>query len=140
MSWEWFWDILDKFGMATGFVSLLVSVSIRLYLWRKEKRDNDLIQVRLVLNNPDLIITLRNRIRRKNLTRAEVLGLLGMLPMKDGGKRFALSGLSEQAFLVRLEDAQVNHTVNDVLVPCTQAELQQFDLVLLEKLSDFGSL
>ncbi len=137
MNWVIFWDILDKFGTATGFIGLFVSISIRLYLWQKEKRDNDLIQIRLQLTEPEKRITLRNRIRRKNLTRAELLGLLGMLPMQDSGKRFALSGLSEQVFLAKLEDAQVNAKVNEVLIPCTPDELKQFNLEKLKNISDF---
>lgn len=127
------WDVLDKIGIATGIIALLVSVSIRVYLWRKEQRDNDLIHIRLQVAESDVLIALHGQIRRKNLTRAEVLGLLGMLPMRDEGKRYSLSKLSHPVFFAELEDAQVNGAVLDVTIPCSLMELRQFDFLKLRE-------
>lgn len=138
MDWETFWaspnwDYFDKIGIAAGIFGLLVSLSIRVYLWRKEKRDNDLIHIRLQVDVPALLISLQGQIRRKNLTRAEVLGLLGMLPMRAEGKRYSLAALSHKVFFDELEDAQVNGSVHEVVIPCTHAELQQFNPVKLRE-------
>lgn len=131
MNWSNLWDVLDKIGIATGIISLLVSISIRVYLWRKDKRDNDLIHIRLQADESTQLVTLHGQIRRKNLTRAEVLGLLGMLPMCDEGKRYSLAALSHKVFFDELEDAQINSGVQEVVIPCSREELEQFDPVKL---------
>lgn len=127
MSWAVIWDVLDKIGIAAGIVALMVSISIRIYLWRKEQRDNDLIDIRLQCLEPEVLITLQGQIRRKNLTRAEVQGLLGILPMKEKGKRYDLPYLNQKAFFDALEEAQVSGDVHELVIRCTAPELEQFD-------------
>lgn len=134
MSWAVIWDVLDKIGIAAGIVALMVSISIRIYLWRKEQRDNDLIDIRLQCLEPEVLITLQGQIRRKNLTRAEVQGLLGILPMKEKGKRYDLPYLNQKAFFDALEEAQVNGDVHELVIRCTASELEQFDLPRLESM------
>lgn len=122
------WDILDKISIAAGILGLIVSLSIRVYLWRKEKRDNALIDIRLYCPEPDTMITLQGQIRRKNLTRAEVQGLIGILPMQEKGKRYELQALNQKAFFDALEEAQVNADIHELVMSCTAQELEQFDL------------
>ncbi|WP_298609734.1 hypothetical protein [uncultured Thiothrix sp.] len=128
MNWTTFWDILDKIGIFAAVASIFVSLSIRAYLWRKEKRDNALIDIRLHCPNPETLITLQGQIRRKNLTRAEVQGLLGILPMKEKGKRYELQALNQKAFFDALEEAQVNAEIHELVIECSAKELEQFDL------------
>lgn len=128
LSWTSFWDILDKLGIVAGVFSLLVSLSIRAYLWRKEKQDNALIDIRLYCPEPEITITLQGQIRRKNLTRAEVQGLLGILPMREKGKRYELQALNQKAFFDALEEAQVNGAIQELVITCSEQELEQFDL------------
>lgn len=127
VDWPIFWDVLDKAGIAIGIFGLLVSLSIRLYLRRKERRDNDLIHIRLKVEEPAMLLTLNGQIRRKNLTRAEVLGLLGMLPMWETGKRYELAALNREVFFAELEEAQVQAGIDEVVIPCSAAEVMQFD-------------
>ncbi|HPY39179.1 MAG TPA: hypothetical protein PLM98_01570 [Thiolinea sp.] len=131
LEWPPFWDILDKIGILAGVFGLLVSLSIRAYLWRKEKQDNALIDIRLHCTEPETKITLQGQIRRKNLTRAEVQGLLGILPMKEKGKRYELQALNHKAFFDALEEAQVNTSIYELIIACTAQELAQFELDLL---------
>lgn len=131
LNWIVLWDILDKIGIAAGIISLMVSISIRMYLWRKEKQDNALIDIRLHCPEPETTITLQGQIRRKNLTRAEVQGLLGILPMKEKGKRYELQALNQKAFFDALEEAQVNTNIYELVIACTDQELAQFELGLL---------
>ncbi|TXH72153.1 MAG: hypothetical protein E6Q85_06775 [Thiothrix sp.] len=128
INWAFFWDILDKIGIFAAVASIFISLSIRTYLWRKEKRDNALIDIRLHCPDPETTITLQGQIRRKNLTRAEVQGLLGILPMKEKGKRYELQALNQKVFFDALEDAQVNRNVHALTINCTVPELSQFDL------------
>lgn len=128
MNFATFWDILDKIGIFAAVASIFISLSIRTYLWRKEKRDNALIDIRLYCPDPETTITLQGQIRRKNLTRAEVQGLLGILPMKNKGQRYQLQALNQAAFFDKLEEAQVNGEVHELVIECTSEELEQFDL------------
>lgn len=128
LSWTSFWDILDKIGIFAAVASIFVSLSIRLYLWRKEKRENALIDIRLYCSDPEVLISLQGQIRRKNLTRAEVQGLLGILPMKEKGKRYELQALNQKAFFDALEEAQVNGAIQELVITCSEQELEQFDL------------
>jgi hypothetical protein len=128
INWALVWDILDKIGIFAAVASIFISLSIRTYLWRKEKRDNALIDIRLHCPDPETTITLQGQIRRKNLTRAEVQGLLGILPMKAKGQRYQLQALNQAAFFDKLEDAQINGKVHELIVECTPEELGQFDL------------
>ncbi|MFZ1389061.1 MAG: hypothetical protein WBP46_04580 [Thiolinea sp.] len=128
MNFNALWDLLDKIGIAAGIIALMVSISIRMYLWRKEKQDNALIDIRLHCPEPKTTITLQGQIRRKNLTRAEVQGLLGILPMKEKGKRYELQALNQKAFFDALEEAQVNGDIHELVIKCSAKELEQFDL------------
>ncbi len=145
MNWEAFWkhpywDYFDKVGIAvallTTFITMVFSVLIWLHQKRKEKRDNALIHIRLRCDNPAVTITLQGQIRRKDLTRAEILGLLGMLPMKTKGQRYELSNLNKQVFFDELEDAQINSLITEVIIPFQQDELLQFDYTKLREVCD----
>lgn len=126
MNWP-HWDLFDKIGIAAALIAMTFSILVWLNQKRKERRDNALIYIRLRCNEPLVTITLQGQIRRKDLTRAEVLGLLGMLPMKEKGKRYELGELNRRVFFDEMEDAQINKAMNEVVIPCSAAELLQFD-------------
>lgn len=66
-------------------------------------------------------------LRREDLSRAEVLGRIGMLPMREPGKRFSLKFLATGAFLIELE--MLKGGEGDVLsIPALEEEIDQFDL------------
>lgn len=122
-----YWDYFDKIGIAAALLAMLFSILVWLNQKRKEQRDNDLIYIRLQCAKPEVTITLQGQIRRKNLTRAEVQGLLGIIPMQKAGGRYSLSALTQKVFFDELEEAQVNQKINQVMIPCSEQELMQFD-------------
>ena len=121
------WDGLDKFGIVVGLVTGVVSIIIWVYLLRKEKKDNDLIAISLVVPALDFKATLPGKIRRKNLTRAELQGMLGILPMQKAGSRYQLDVLNDPAFFDRLEQAQVDRDMKEVEIVCEPSDLEQFN-------------
>lgn len=125
------WDTLDKFGIIVGIFTGMISLMIWIYLLRKEKRDNDLIAITLHVSESNFSATLPGKIRRKNLTRAELQGLLGMLPMKEAGKRYQLPALNDPAFFDGLMKAQVDRDIHEVVISCESEDLQQFNQVRL---------
>jgi hypothetical protein len=63
------------------------------------------------------------------VTRAEVLGLVGMLPMKEKGARFSIKSLSlsDQRFSEELKRVQKSEGPEKFRVECTPEELEQFN-------------
>lgn len=126
------WDTLDKSGILVGLFTGVVSLMIWIHLLRKEKRDNDLISITLSVTDQAFTATLPGKIRRKNLTRAELQGMLGMLPMKHAGKRYQLGALNDLAFFEGLEQAQVDRDIHEVVIKCDEDDLSQFNKERLE--------
>src|SRR6185503_18782704 len=60
------------------------------------------------------------------LTSAQELGRLGMLPMKELGRRFSLSYLARPAFLEQLRAAQAGDGPATIVIPCSRQEFDQF--------------
>ena len=127
------WDWLDKLGILLGLVTGIVTLMIWVYLLRKEKKDNDLISISLEVCQKEYRATLPGKIRRKNLTRAELQGMLGMLPMNESGKRYQLATLNAPEFFEALEKAQVDREIGEVVVSCSDEEFGQFDGKLIEE-------
>ncbi len=121
-----FIDFLGLVNDLAGFVSLIVAVMV----WLKLKaldRLNEEISVTLVLEGGKKEVSLPLVMTRKDITRAELLGRLGMLPMVEKGKRFSIRHLSTPEFFRSLNDVAANKT--DILtIPCSEEEINQFDL------------
>lgn len=136
-----YWNYADKIGIAAALIAMVFSFLIWLNQKRKERRDNTLIYIRLQCDDPQVIITMQGQIRRKNLTRAEILGLLGMLPMKNPKERYELSNISKSVFFEALELAQIDNNIAEVVIPCEKNEITQFDLIKIKNVCDIqGSL
>lgn len=130
MDWKAFWgssnwDYLDKVGIAAALIAMTFSILVWLNQKRKEQRDNALIYIRLRCDEPSVIITMQGQIRRKDLTRAEIQGMLGTLPYKE--PRYKLDSFNKKSFFDQLEIAQINKAVDEVVIPCSKEELGQFD-------------
>lgn len=143
MSWEgvlkileFIWKILEFISVIAAVVGAVYSFWIKMYLRRKEKHDNALIDLKLRCDEANVTIILQGQIRRKNLTRAEVQGLLGILPMLEKGKRYELQDLNRKSFFDQLEDVQVNYSATQLVVKCTLDELKQFDLAKVKELCE----
>lgn len=65
--------------------------------------------------------------RRRDLTRAEILGRLGMVPMKQPGKRFAIRHLATPEFIRAINEV-VDRKTSELVIPCSQEEFDQFDI------------
>jgi hypothetical protein len=62
------------------------------------------------------------------VTRAEVLGRIGMIPMKQKGQRFSLKYLSKPDFLKQINQIAAGKGENVLTISCNKEELEQFDL------------
>lgn len=73
-------------------------------------------------------IQLPVELRGAKTTRAEILGRLGMIPMKQSGSRFSVAFLNTPEFLRRLNEIIQGGEGTVLTIPCTQKEFEQFDL------------
>lgn len=120
-----------------GLVSAFFSFIVWLYLKRQEKHQNKLISIKVAVEGTAAKVQLPGKIRRKNLTRAEVLGMLGMLPMNQdkvsnaGKPRFELDYLNDEQFFQVLEQAQVDPKVEEIEIRFSPREIRQYDKMKL---------
>ncbi len=128
------WDFLDKIGILTGIAGSVFSLLIWIKLRAEEKFKEQRIRIQLKVDAPDnRIIILPYEIERKYLTRSELQGLLGILPMNDKKARYSLDFLNTQAFFNRLKAAQDDKFIESIEIKCSCEELQQFDFDKMKK-------
>jgi hypothetical protein len=80
----------------------------------------------VILRNAQEEIKLAVELQRGGLTRAELLGLLGMLPMQEKGRRFQIDFLSTHEFSQQLARVRNSDTEFEFVIQCEDDELDQF--------------
>jgi hypothetical protein len=119
---------VEEVSTITGLASTAVSVAIWLKLQWQTRFDEQRIVISLVIPDTDKRITLPCRVERKHLTRAEVQGILGTIPMIEEKPRYSIKFFNSREFYSRLESAQDVKSQDELLIDCTEAEIKQFDL------------
>lgn len=94
---------------------------------RMERAAKESVSVLLTLEEEGREIPLPLEIIRRDVSRAEILGRIGMLPMRSKGARFSLRALPTPAFMRALNNVVAGRTAT-LRVPCTREELEQFEL------------
>jgi hypothetical protein len=127
----WFGIFADLIGVVGGIYAFLAWYrvkSLQKDLAEDRKSKNNQIEVKLRLIDGKAEIQLPVELRREELTRAELLGRIGMMPMKEKGKRFSIEYLSEREFLRKLYQLAISNKVSELIIPCSKEELEQFDI------------
>ena len=123
-------SVSDIAGFAGVFFALFAWLQARRTakdLSRERDRLAKKIHIVLVFAHEGNERVLPVALRRGELTRAELLGRLGMMPMAEAGKRFSLRFLSTPEFLAKLEAAQEADGEFRFEIPCADAqEFNQF--------------
>ncbi len=91
----------------------------------REKFLNQTISVKLVSNEEEKELPLG--LRRADVIRLEVLGRIGMMPMKEKGSRFSLKYLSTLDFLNQLNQVKEDPNISTITIHCDAEEFSQFD-------------
>jgi hypothetical protein len=122
------WESIEKLGTIIGIISAMIAALNTVILRRETKRqwqkENE--QIRVILRSDTREIPLPVELQRGGLTRAELLGLIGMLPMQEKGKRFELYFLHTHEFSQRLAMVRNSDVDFEFVVQCSEEELEQF--------------
>ena len=117
---------LEAVNTITGVISLVVSAAIWIRLQMASRADARPVAV-LLRTDAGRQVELPLHLTRGNLSRAEVLGRIGMIPTREAGKRFSIAALSSPAFLSSLNAAKEGRR-SEVIIPASDSEIDQFDL------------
>jgi hypothetical protein len=126
------WEFFDRIGTIIGIISVIIAAwsawKLRSETKRQWQKENG--QIRVILRGQGEEYILPIELRRGNLTRAELLGLIGMLPMKVKPDRFEITFLSSHEFSNRLASIRNSDDSFAFIIPCSDAELGQFKISL----------
>lgn len=128
---------MDPSQLLGNFASILqiITVVIALLGWmqtrrldreleKERQRQAQLIRVLLKSAKTDAEIELPIRLRRSEITRSEVQGLIGM--MCADGERYTLSHLTSPEFGDNLERVKASAIDDMLIIPCSALEFGQF--------------
>lgn len=127
------WSNVEKLSTLLG----LFGSFFALFAWLQAKRINKNVkqeqnrlnqEIKIVLQGEDdsHTITLPFALRRRELARSELLGLIGMLPTKEPKERFEIRYLSTEEFRDSMSNMQDAEDDAEMKIICTNDEIDQF--------------
>lgn len=119
-------DFLGLLGVVFSLLAWLQARQLDKKIEHEKQRQNKRITV--ILTSGKREIKLPVGLRRAEFTRSEILGWIGMLPMKDKGKRFSLEFLNKPEFFRRINEIISAEGDTTLVIPCEEQELDQFDV------------
>ncbi|MCI5145664.1 MAG: hypothetical protein D3923_09060 [Candidatus Electrothrix sp. AR3] len=115
----------SDFKDETNFISLVKKVDqVASDVGKLSKR------VSIVLQCGGEKIELPLELRLADFSRMELLGRIGMLPLKKTGRRFTIGYLHTSDFLCKINEIRESVEDGTLIIPCTEEELQQFDVAI----------
>lgn len=126
MNVEMILEMVGHVANLSGLVAAVFSAAIWVHIRLTERRQAEEVQVKLRLESGEREHVLPLAIVRRDLGRAELLGRIGMLPMRQKGARFALRALGSPDFMSDLNQVIESRT-STLVIPCSEEEFDQFD-------------
>ena len=118
-------DIISVLGGVFALLAWLQARRIQKNIEREKMRLNQ--KIAIVLQHGGEHYTLKGDTRRAEITRAEVLGRLGTLPMKQKGERYSLDYVSTAEFIHQIQRIQEGNGIDALVISCKLEEFEQFD-------------
>jgi hypothetical protein len=127
-------DTMTLIGLAANIISIggafSAALALRQLLRQKKekKRLNQIVSVVLECTDKKRKIAPLMVVRRKDITRAELQGILGTIKLIPSKNRYVLNYLNTEEFWQKIETLQASNNEHDSLViPCSPEEIEQFD-------------
>jgi hypothetical protein len=117
-------DIIGVLGGIFAFFAWVQTLRLRKDQLKERERMNG--KIRVILSYNESSYELPFHLRRSELTRAELLGRVGMIPVKDTKARFGISHFNSKEFFVRLNEIVLGEGNDILMIPCRQEEFEQF--------------
>ena len=122
---------LEFMANLLGVVSVAVSSAVFIKMKLDEKKQNKVVSIKLVLVDGSYEVALPLPMLRKDISRAEILGRLGMIPInKDKAlspRGFSIRSISSPSFIENIMSVQLGKA-DTIRIPCTREEIEQFDI------------
>lgn len=116
-------DVSNIFGTFGGLAAIALWFGQR----RAKKLSEATVKVVLRIEGEGREIVLPLEIIRRDVSRAELLGRIGMIPMRKAGARFALRNIGTPAVMREINRVSRGET-NVLAIPASAEEVEQFDL------------
>ncbi len=125
---------MDKMSLVANIITFL-SFLFSILAWYKARQVHGFLEaektrhnkkIRVILRNGEKTIELPIEIRREELTRSEILGRIGMIPMNEKGKRFTIEYLNAPEFFQQINTLKDNYGEGILEIRCSPNELKQF--------------
>ncbi len=123
-----FADVLSVIGSVFAFFAWTQAKINSKQMTKEKERMNSRIKIILTENVSKRQILLPVHLRRLELTRAELLGRIGMIPRKNKSEFFVLSYLNSSSFFQELNRIQTSNQEENLVIPCSREEIEQFDV------------
>jgi hypothetical protein len=121
-------DAIGQFSDFAGACGGLASAAGIFTMLRERLRSLERIEILLKIEGEGFSGELPLEMLRKDVSRAELLGRLGMA-LKNQGQRFALKALSTPAFMRAINDVAEGKS-SVLVIPCSREEAEQFAVEL----------
>ena len=128
-------DYLDQFTIVASTLAFIFSFINYFTNRNKKKFDEQRIEIQLVVKDKEKNIVLLDHPKRQNLTRAEVQGLLSLLPTKEniGQFHYKIDSICSDEFFKRLKKVQENSEETILCIDIKESELKDIDFNKLIK-------
>lgn len=118
---------LEFVSNVLGVVSVAVSTAIYFKMKIDERKQNEKVDIKLVLQDGSYEVSIPLPMLRKDISRAEVLGRLGMIPLVDKSKKFySIAYMANPALIENIINCQLGKD-DTIPIMCTKEEIEQFN-------------
>lgn len=139
LTWKDVENISTIFGLLGSVAAFLAWIQARVIsrnVRQEKERLNQEIKIELQGEDEGHVIQLPFALRRRELARSELLGLIGILPMKNPKERFEIRFLSTAKFRELISRVQDGKQATVMTIPCTNNEIEQFFVKLVHNEAD----
>lgn len=120
-------EIIGNVSNVAGALCTIIAAIGVIRMLATQRRQVEVVLVRMFDRQNDRMVTLPLELLRRDVSRAELLGRIGMLPMRQKGARFSIRFFSSPEFYRALNRvAQGESDIITILV--TPDEVDQFEL------------